>query len=124
MTKLQSQHAQVVMATPLARRDEEWTSAAMTRHKHKPAHFERRSVLTHRPRYRRPSHTKGKHENQNKSHGDPGFVMIFDPVMTVLSHNSRHNYMTYGVADGTEYEGRLSTDSIKKEESDNGGNHL
>lgn len=50
--------------------------------------------------------------------------MIFDPVMTVLGHNSCHNYMTYGVADGTEYEGRLSTDSIKKEESDNGCNHL
>lgn len=124
MIKLQSQHAQVVMATPLARRDEEWTSAAMTRHKHKPAHFERRSVLTHRPRHRRPSHTKSEHENQNKSYRNPGFVMIFDPVMTVLGHNSCHNYMTYGVADGTEYEGRLSTDSIKKEESDNGCNHL
>lgn len=41
MIKLQSQHAQVVMATPLARRDEEWTSAAMTRPKHKPTHIEK-----------------------------------------------------------------------------------
>lgn len=50
--------------------------------------------------------------------------MILDPVMTELGHNNRHNYMTYGVADRTKYEGRLPANSIKNEESDNGGNHL
>lgn len=50
--------------------------------------------------------------------------MILDPVMTVLGHDNGHNYMTYGVANRTKYEWRLSTDSVKNEESDNGGNHL
>lgn len=40
MMKLQSQHAQVVIATPLARRDEEWTSAAMQGVSIQPAHSE------------------------------------------------------------------------------------
>lgn len=85
--KLKNQLVQVVMATPFARRLDEWTSAAGQKRINYGL-SEQGIQLTQGPRDGRPTNAEEEHEGDQKANTSPSGVLVSRPIIGVFGCQS------------------------------------
>lgn len=88
--KLKNQLEQVVMATPFARRLDEWISAAVQKDQSCLQKQRKEIRLTQCPGDGRPTNTEEEHKGYQKANTSPSGALVSRPVIGVFGCRSRN----------------------------------